>query len=77
MHVAHEAGIVHRDLKPANVLLASSEPPGSSRRSADGGDEPRRSPPLTGWLPKITDFGLAKKQDEGGPSVSGAVMATP
>jgi serine/threonine-protein kinase len=28
-------------------------------------------------IPKITDFGLAKKLDEGGPTVSGAVMGTP
>src|SRR5207248_3868197 len=28
-------------------------------------------------MPKITDFGLAKKQDEGNLSVSGAVMGTP
>ena len=30
-----------------------------------------------GCVPKITDFGLAKKQDEGGLSVSGAIMGTP
>jgi WD40 repeat protein/serine/threonine protein kinase len=36
------------------------------------------SPALVGWVPKITDFGLAKKlDDEAGPTVSGAIMGTP
>ena len=71
MQAAHEAGIVHRDLKPANVLLAVGQAaglPSSGRRAAC---------PTDGCIPKITDFGLAKKQDEGGLSVSGAVLGTP
>jgi hypothetical protein len=71
MQAAHEAGIVHRDLKPANVLLAEGQASGQTLQG--------RPPacPLDGCIPKITDFGLAKKQDEGGLSVSGAVLGTP
>jgi hypothetical protein len=62
MEAAHQKGIIHRDLKPANILLASvvsspssvaNEPCPTSYglRTTDCG------------LPKITDFGLAKKLD--------------
>ncbi|HEX5273469.1 MAG TPA: protein kinase [Gemmataceae bacterium] len=54
-HVAHENHIVHRDLKPANVLL-SPLPPGTA---GPGGLD---------FVPKITDFGLAKTC----PAVGGA-----
>jgi WD40 repeat protein/serine/threonine protein kinase len=76
MQAAHEAGIIHRDLKPANVLLAVAAglQPADSAASQSAGCKPAAT---AGWLPKITDFGLAKKQDEGGLSVSGAVMGTP
>lgn len=45
---AHQKGVYHRDLKPSNVLL-------SPRESAS---DP--SVGLAGYLPKLTDFGLAK-----------------
>ncbi len=41
---AHAHGMVHRDLKPSNVLLAP--------RSA--------TDPSQGFIPKVTDFGIAK-----------------
>jgi WD40 repeat protein len=59
---------VHRDLKPANVLLAT--PP-----SAAG-----PPPPVVALLgvPKVSDFGLAKRLgEEGGHTKSDAVMGTP
>jgi tetratricopeptide (TPR) repeat protein/tRNA A-37 threonylcarbamoyl transferase component Bud32 len=73
VHAAHERGIVHRDLKPANILLASGgrEPP---EESSSGGSRP----PLAGYIPKVTDFGLAKHLDaEAGRTRTGAVLGTP
>jgi serine/threonine protein kinase len=66
VHAAHQQGVIHRDLKPANILLA----PPAFVTSHPGGME--------GWVPKITDFGLAKKRDESASlTMSGAVMGTP
>jgi tetratricopeptide (TPR) repeat protein len=70
-HFAHENNIVHRDLKPGNVLLAQ-------RPAGEGGLD---------FVPKITDFGLAKTCLAPGSSTTaataenlthvGAVMGTP
>lgn len=65
MHVAHQRGIVHRDLKPANVLLSSPSP-----LRGEGG--------VGVFVPKITDFGLAKiLDDDSGQTKTGAIMGTP
>jgi WD40 repeat protein len=70
---AHERNILHRDLKPANVLL----------QIADGELECEEvSPPtlfnLQSTVPKIADFGLAKRLEAGGAHTqSGLVMGTP
>jgi WD40 repeat protein len=75
MHAAHERGVIHRDLKPANVLLAISRDP---QGSASAPALPCGSR-LNEAVPKITDFGLAKRLADtpGGPSYSGQVMGTP
>jgi serine/threonine protein kinase len=66
VHAAHQQGVIHRDLKPANILLA----PPSFVTSHTGGME--------GWVPKITDFGLAKKRDDSTSlTLSGAVWELP
>ena len=70
MEFAHRKGIVHRDLKPANILLS---PPDQA-----GEDVDFDSIPLDLFVPKITDFGLAKTLD--GDSIQtreGAIMGTP
>jgi tetratricopeptide (TPR) repeat protein/tRNA A-37 threonylcarbamoyl transferase component Bud32 len=72
MHAAHLQGIVHRDLKPSNILLASGgrecpvhEPTGDSR------------PPLASYIPKISDFGLAKfLNKEESLTVTGEIVGT-
>src|SRR5581483_9222677 len=83
MHAAHLQGIVHRDLKPANVLLTGTPPaPAPSAGSRSGS----RSGPSAGptesdlayAIPKITDFGLAKRlAGESGLTQSGDVLGTP
>lgn len=60
---AHERGIVHRDLKPGNVLLH----PTKSIVSREG----------VTFVPKITDFGLAKLRDVSHQStMSGGMLGT-
>jgi serine/threonine protein kinase len=67
IQVAHEAGIVHRDLKPANVLLATPGP-----------DAPTSDVVRSLGVPKISDFGLAKKLDEEVVNTrTGNILGTP
>jgi serine/threonine-protein kinase len=66
---AHSRGVVHRDLKPSNVLL--------EKASAGGGTAG------VGFVPRVTDFGLAKLLDAraappaGEATPSGAIVGTP
>jgi WD40 repeat protein len=74
VQAAHARGVIHRDLKPANVLLATTE---TAKPQAEEG----KRPPAAACglaLPKITDFGLAKRLESGqGLTETGAVMGTP
>ncbi len=70
---AHSNGILHRDLTPSNVLLSEI----SAKRVKDPatGD---KVVDLEHATPKITDFGLAKRLDDGaGHTRTGAIMGTP
>jgi WD40 repeat protein len=76
MHYAHERGIVHRDLKPANILLAVASDQGPVARKDGSSSLATDHWPLT-TIPKITDFGLAKRVESGsGLTASGAIMGT-
>jgi eukaryotic-like serine/threonine-protein kinase len=79
MEVAHQRGIVHRDLKPANILLANVDGHSSMIRHRDAD---RSSLPEGHWsrttVPKIADFGLAKRTDEeSSQTQSGSILGTP
>src|SRR5262249_23059434 len=66
VHAAHQAGILHRDLKPANILLPAC--------GLAGGANPQAGE----FIPKITDFGLAKLVDQGGdPTRTETLLGTP
>jgi eukaryotic-like serine/threonine-protein kinase len=72
VEAAHRERVVHRDLKPANVLLAGGDA---------AADAPPAGPEREAWfrsaVPKVTDFGLAKRLDEPGGTQSGAILGTP
>jgi serine/threonine protein kinase/WD40 repeat protein len=76
---AHRAGIVHRDLKPANILLAvegTVSPDGAVCGDVVASGHAR--PPIAELIPKITDFGLAKRlEEEARLTRSGLMIGTP
>jgi WD40 repeat protein len=70
---AHSRGVLHRDLKPSNVLLEPIAGDGAERGAAAARDA------VLGFIPKLTDFGLAKilGQDlERDTTRTGAVLGT-
>jgi WD40 repeat protein/serine/threonine protein kinase len=70
---AHSQGVLHRDLKPSNALLAPRiASPAASAAS------PVRQPDACDFVPKLTDFGLAKLTESTDMlSRTGALMGTP
>ncbi len=69
MAYAHDQKVIHRDLKPANILL---EPRSATTTDADQGEVS----PLP-FVPKITDFGLAKSPGAPDCTRTGTILGTP
>jgi len=74
VHAAHLKHIVHRDLKPANILLQREDPTTGDRRAKHG---PWHSHSSSFDVPKITDFGLAKRLDRSASGLTQALSGTP
>jgi serine/threonine-protein kinase len=71
---AHSLGILHRDLKPSNVLLQIDD----SRSKIDGTASQSSMSNRQSAIPKVSDFGLAKKLDAAESLTrTGAVLGTP
>jgi serine/threonine protein kinase/tetratricopeptide (TPR) repeat protein len=78
MHYAHQHGIVHRDLKPANVLLQTSESGLQIQKPAPESAPQSAISHLQSAVPKITDFGLAKRlEGDSSQTRTGTIMGSP
>lgn len=72
---AHDCGVIHRDLKPANVLMSTGGDAQSALGRRMSAKDSEVGPPA---IPKITDFGLAKRLDaESGATQTGSILGTP
>lgn len=74
VHSAHEQGIIHRDLKPANILLSAESSVLNAQKKAN--TLVAQDSALRTFNPKITDFGLVKKEGSD-MTATGVILGTP
>ena len=66
LHYGHQKDVLHRDVKPQNIMIEPRRPDADSTTDA-------RFP----FRAYLCDFGLARRLQDSGPTVTGQVIGTP
>jgi serine/threonine protein kinase len=68
--------LIHRDIKPENILLHPCPFPAALHTDAQDAARGVGTNPLASLDPLLSDFGLAKRQDQSGHTKSGQIIGT-